>query len=662
MNREVAIMNQTEVPENLEHSLETALLQVAQDTNTSDIGVTVGVVTPEGTWTGATGVSNLEIQQATQPDDLFNIGSISKPYTSAVILKLQEQGKLSLDDTIDKWLPEIAANITNGDNLTIRQILNGTGGLWDYLNGDDEFLSELIADYLSGSNRDWQPEELVAYAFGKPLFSGEFSTETWTYTNTGNIIAALIAESATGKPFKEILAEEILSPLGLNNTFFTTEDVSLEQRARGYEDIFTADGTIGVDGILEDYTIVNTEIAYSPGSIVSSAEDVAIFFNSLASGDLLQPESTAEIFNYVNTGLTEIDNFGLGVYPSDYPWGETRSMSGGIFGYTSEVDYFLNSDTTISVLVNQRSLRSGLVRLAYKASIANSLGLNDDSAINGTEADDYLTGTSNNDVINGKEGDDIPIGKKGLDAIDGGVGDDLIEGGEGDDVLFGKEGDDNLYGGKDDDFLNGGVGDDLLTGNRGFDNLIGGDGQDTLLGGKDDDILSGGAGDDLVRDTQGNNAFYGNDGDDLLFAGKGDDVLYGDAGSDRLIASAGADQLFGGSEDDYLNGGEGDDRLFGGEGDDTLIGLSGSNTLTGGDGSDRALLSLDGTDTITDFTNGEDFLELPETISFAELEIIQGTGDNADNTLITFESETLAILNNINSWQISQSDFENNIT
>ena len=360
MSQEFTTANQTQkVSKELEQKLQEALLQAAQDTNTPDIGVSVGVVTPEGTWTGATGISNLETGQATQPEDLFNIASISKSYTSAVILKLQEQGKLSLDDTIDKWLPEIAANITSGENLTIRQLLNGTGGLWDYLNGDDEFISDFLTDYLSGVDRDWQPEDLVAYAFDKPLFSGGRSSEIWTYTNTGNVIAALIAQEATDKPFKQILAEEILSPLGLNNTFFTTEDVSLEHRARGYQDVFTADSNLGQDGILEDYSVINTEIAYGPGSIVSSAEDVARFFDSLASGDLLSKESTAQIFDYVETGFelgsTEfrLAQFGLGVYPTKLPWGETRSMAGGIPGYESRVNYFQGSDTTISVLVNQ---------------------------------------------------------------------------------------------------------------------------------------------------------------------------------------------------------------------------------------------------------------------------------------------------------------------
>ncbi|MDJ0595638.1 MAG: serine hydrolase [Pleurocapsa sp. MO_226.B13] len=638
--------------------LEAALTQTTEDLGLSDIGVSVGIVTPDGAWTGATGISNIDTQQATKPDDLFNIASISKAYTSSVILKLQEQGKLSLDDTIDKWLPEIANQITNGDDLTIRQLLNGKGGLWDYSN-NEEFESDILADYLSGSNRDWQPEDLVAYAFGKPLFSGGFSTEIWTYTNTGNVIAALIAEEATGMLFKDILAEEILEPLGLTNTFFTSEEVSLEQRARGYEDIFTADGHRDIDGIPEDYSIVNTATSYGNGSIVSSAEDVAKFVNSLASGELLESESTAEIFNYVSTGRPVRDKFGLGVFPLDYPWGETRSMTGSIFGYKSDVDYWLNSDTTISVLLNERSLRSDLVRLAYKASIANTLGLNDGSVIDGTEAEDYLIGTLTNDVINGLAGNDILIGKKGLDALDGGEGNDLIEGGKGNDVLFGKEGNDSLYGGKDDDFLNGGEGDDFLEGGKGRDSLIGGNGRDNINGGKDDDTLSGGAGDDIVRDTQGKNLFFGNDGDDLLFAGKEMDRLYGDAGNDRLIANAGNDSLLGGSGDDYLNGGAGDDNLLGMEGDDILIGSSGSNLVSGGDGSDRFVLSTEGTAIITDFTQGEDFLELPENISFKELEIIQGSGDIGNDTLINWQLVNLAVLSNIDATEINTSDFIN---
>ena len=470
MNQELTSANQiSEVPEETDRELDLAIEQTDRDLGSSDIAASIGVVNPDGKWTGATGVSNLSTQQLTQPDDLFNIGSISKAYTSAVILKLQEQGKLSLDDTFDKWLPDLAAEIPGSGDLTIRQLLNGTGGVWDYLNGDDQFISDFIADFSSGSDVSRQPEDLVAYAFDKPLYTGGRSTEQWTYTNTGNVIAALVAEEATGKPFKEILAEEILEPLGLENTFFTTEEVDIEERARGYEDILTADGNFEPDGVLDDVSFLDTDLAYGAGSIVSTSEDVAIFFNSLASGELLSPESTAEIFNYVDTGFERdnpefsLEQFGLGVFPKNYPWSETRSMSGGLPGYTSNVDYFLNDDTTISVLVNQGQ-RSDLVRRAYTASVANALGLDDESAINGTESNDHLVGTSNNDIIHGREGNDTLIGKEGLDALDGGVGNDSIEGNKGDDILFGKEGADSLSGGADNDFVNGGVDNDYLYG------------------------------------------------------------------------------------------------------------------------------------------------------------------------------------------------------
>ena len=661
MNQEFTSASQiSELPEDINRELDSAIAQTERDLGSSDIGASIGVVNPDGKWTEATGISNLETQQATQPDDLFNIGSISKAYTSSTILKLQEQGKLSLDDTFDKWLPDLAAQIPGGENLTIRQLLNGTGGLYDYAN-NEEFLSDSVADYLSGSNRDWQPEDLVAYTFNKPLFSGERSTDRWTYTNTGNVIAALIAEQATGKPFKQILAEEILEPLGLKNTFFTTEDANLSERTRGYDDILAADGNLEQDGVLEDYTSLDTNWAYGAGSIVSTSEDVAKFFNSLASGELLSSESTAEIFNYVDTGFERDDpefsreQFGLGVFPKDYPWSETRSMNGGLPGYTSSVDYFLDEDTTISVLINQGQ-RSGLVRKAYTTSVANTLGLDDESAIKGTENSDSLTGTANNDIINGLEGNDTLRGEEGLDALDGGVGNDLLEGNLGDDILFGKAGADSLDGGADNDFVNGGVDNDHLYGGIGDDSLVGGDGHDTLSGGADNDELDGGRGNDELTDTEGNNTLYGNDGNDLLFTGMGDDSLYGDTGNDVLNSDAGNDQLLGGVGNDELNGGEGDDNLIGGEGNDTIMGLSGADTLVGDVGSDRFIISIEGTDIVTDFAPGEDLLELPENISFGDLEIVRGQEDNAANTFVNFESETLAVLNNIDAASISQSD------
>ena len=115
--------------------------------------------------------------------------------------------------------------------------------------------------------------------------------------------------------------------------------------------------------------------------------------------------------------------------------------------------------------------------------------------------------------------------------------------------------------------------------------------------------------------------------------------------------------LTGGVGDDELNGGKGDDNLIGGKGNDTIAGISGNDTLTGNEGSDRFVLSLNGTGLITDFTSNEDIIALSENIDFDELKIARGEGDNADDALIFWESETIGILNNIDVGEISSSDF-----
>ncbi len=646
MNQELETTNT--ISEDLAQQLQATLNQTIEDIGAT--GVTVSVITPEGKWTGAGGIYNLETQQATKPNDLFNIASTSKPLTAVVILKLQEQGLLSLDDTIDKWLPEIAAQLTDGDNLTIRQILNGSGGLFDYVT-NEQFTVEAVTDFLSGSTRDWQPEELVAFAFGRPRFQGETCTNTWCYTNTGYVIAALIAEAATGQSFAQILSNEILEPLKLDRTFFSSQNLSPEERAPGYEDIFTTDGELGQDGILDDLQNLNTEAEYGNGSLVSSASDVAKFFHLLARGDLLQPESTAEIFNFVSTGEGSL--FGFGVFDDPSPWGKSIRAAGTILGSRSRVNYFPDNDTTIAVLANRASefedpIKNSLFTSAFVASIANTLSLNDTQALNGSANQEFLQGTSGNDIINGYRDRDTLYGGDGLDALDGGSGSDILRGGNGKDYLFGKEGNDLLSGGTGQDFLNGGVGKDFLKGGKDRDTLLGSQDNDYLYDDEGNDLLDGGAGDDILIDKQGNNSLYGNEGNDLIFAGLGDDILHGDTGNDRLKAGSGDDQLFGDNGDDYLNGGEGDDILLGSNGNDVLTGLSGSDTLSGGNGSDLFILSLEGTDLITDFTDGQDLLELPREISVEDIKIIQGQGENSHNTLITFQEEIIAIVVDVN--------------
>ncbi len=175
----------------------------------------------------------------------------------------------------------------------------------------------------------------------------------------------------------------------------------------------------------------------------------------------------------------------------------------------------------------------------------------------GTANDNEISDTIGSNWINGRDGNDI------------------LNGLQGDDILFGGMGNDELNGGEDDDTLNGGEGDDVLVGGDGYDLLNGGAGKDTLSGGNDRDILKGGKGKDTL-----------DGGDDY-------DVLRGGKGKDTLLGGKGGDTLNGGKGADVLNGGTGKDDLYGGKGKDVFVFAAG-----------------DGSDTIFDFKNGKDKLDL----------------------------------------------------
>jgi D-alanyl-D-alanine carboxypeptidase len=341
---------------NLADRLQTALDKSRAESNTP--GATQAFITPDGfTWQGATGVSNLATQTPTKTDDIFNIGSTTKSFTSATVLKLSEAGKLSLDDTLGKWFPDIAANIPEGKDITVRQLLNGSGGIPNYTN-DPKFLADVQTDFISGTNKQFQPEELVAYIYGKPRFSPDFtSSTTWTYPNTGILLAGLIIEKATGKSYEQSVREQVIEPLGLKHTFFNGKEQVVGTQARGYDDIFKSNGTIGRDGTLDDTTNFNPSIIFANGGILSSSQDIARFTTALYSGDLLQPNSQKELLTFVSEGegfnYANTLEYGLGVATFRSSFGTAYGNGGSLTGYRAESRYFVDKGgATLAILNN----------------------------------------------------------------------------------------------------------------------------------------------------------------------------------------------------------------------------------------------------------------------------------------------------------------------
>ena len=192
------------------------------------------------------------------------------------------------------------------------------------------------------------------------------------------------------------------------------------------------------------------------------------------------------------------------------------------------------------------------------------------------------------------------------------------------------------------DLMMGSAAEDELVGRNSDDHLYGLGGDDVVAGGMGDDTLFGGDGADVLRGDRHHRGAGGTVG--------GDDVIYGGNGDDFIGGKAGDDTLYGESGDDHIWGDHGDDLLRGGLGDDTL---TGDNT-SGGSGSDTFVLALDeGTDTITDFTLGEDLIGLAAGLMFGQLAITQAD----DDTLIQVGEATLAILSGVAAAGLTAADF-----
>jgi Ca2+-binding RTX toxin-like protein len=238
------------------------------------------------------------------------------------------------------------------------------------------------------------------------------------------------------------------------------------------------------------------------------------------------------------------------------------------------------------------------------------------------------------------------------DSLSGAVSVNTIYGLQGNDTITGTPNPDNLYGGQGNDLIRGLRQRDFIQGGGGDDTLYGGRGRDVVKGGRGNDFISGGRGADFLGGGNGNDNIYGDRGNDFISGGKGSDRLFGGAGNDNLCGCKGTDFLRGGRGNDVLNGDRGQDILVGGFGDDTL---------TGGKGKDRFRFAPStGTDTITDFTVGEDLIELVKGLKLTDLQITQGIGA----TVIGFQpgslfasDKPLALLTGVNAASLTPNSF-----
>jgi CubicO group peptidase (beta-lactamase class C family) len=174
----------------------------------------------------AGGYGNLAKRTPMRARHRFRVGSSTKTFVAAVVLQLAGEGKLALEDSVERWLPGL---VPNGGQITVRQLLNHTSGLADYAPDEDE---AFIRRVLANRRRAWQPRELVAIGTAHPpLFA---PGARWSYSNTGYILLGLIVEAAGGNPLGAELQQRIFAPLRLRATSFDTKPRIAGRHAHGY--------------------------------------------------------------------------------------------------------------------------------------------------------------------------------------------------------------------------------------------------------------------------------------------------------------------------------------------------------------------------------------------------------------------------------------------
>lgn len=295
---------------------------------------------------------------------LFAMGSTSKSFTAAVILLLEAKGLLSIDDTLDKWLPQYPA----WGDVSIRRLLNMTSGIPNY--SETEFISRM---WVEEPKRNLTAEELIDAAY--PSATNHLPVTTgYHYSNTNYILAGMIAAKVAGKPYADLVREMILEPQGLHSTFYTPGTYPPEVIARlahGYfENTACAEyqppdckETWNKPLIGQDVREDSTSWAQAAGGAISNARDVTRWTRAVFEGRVVPPAQQAEWLSMVSlkTGepiaeVTKADPMGyaLGVAQGLMPVGKVWFYQGMTLGYRTLYVWFEDDDILVTVQTNSQ--------------------------------------------------------------------------------------------------------------------------------------------------------------------------------------------------------------------------------------------------------------------------------------------------------------------
>ncbi|MDT3498094.1 beta-lactamase family protein [Bacillus toyonensis] len=315
--------------------------QVMQETvQLGAVGILANASNDAKTSSYTAGVADLSTKKPVKSDYRFRIGSVTKTFTATTVLQLVGENRVQLDDSIEKWLPGLVqGNGYDGNQITIRQLLNHTSGIAEYLKSKD-------ADIMN-SKKTYTAEEIVKIGLSLPQ---DFSPgKDWLYSNTGYVILGMLIEKITGNSYAEEIEKRIIEPLDLSNTFLPGNSPVIpgKNHARGY---------VKMEGTSEwqDITYYNPSLANAAGDMISNADDLNTFFSSLLGGKLLKERELKEMLTTVPVKGKEVgDGYGLGIYETKLPNGvSVWGHGGGIPGFTTFAGGVIGGKHTLAISIN----------------------------------------------------------------------------------------------------------------------------------------------------------------------------------------------------------------------------------------------------------------------------------------------------------------------
>jgi D-alanyl-D-alanine carboxypeptidase len=310
-------------------------------------GATLGVALPNGESFGlAVGFSDRDAKTPMKPTDRMLAGSVGKTFAAATALQLIKEGKISLDDKIEKYLGREPwfARLPNAKEITVRQLMNHTSGLVRY-----EFKETFTKDLTANPDKVWKPAELIAYLFDEkaPFEAGK----GWDYSDTNYIVLGMIIERVTGKNFYDEANRRVIKPLKLKDTI-PQEAPMMKGVIQGYAGAGNPFG--GKDAMIENGKfVINPQLEWTGGGYASTSQDLARWAKMMYEGKAYDASLLPQVLDGVAAPmLGKETKYGLGVIIRKTQAGTSYGHSGFFPGYFTDIMYFPDRKIAIAVQVN----------------------------------------------------------------------------------------------------------------------------------------------------------------------------------------------------------------------------------------------------------------------------------------------------------------------